>query len=73
MTDILTLQEVCDYLRIHPSTMYRMIKRGQAPPWFTVGSDYRFDRASVDSWRLGLPQGESGITTAGARIGRSVA
>ena len=50
---VLTVQELCDYLKVHRSTVYRLLKRGQIPG-FKIGSDWRFNREAIDQWRLGL-------------------
>ena len=34
---VLTLAELCDYLRIHKTTAYRLVKRGKIPA-FRIGS-----------------------------------
>ena len=47
--DIMSMKEVCAYLRVHPSTLYRMIKSGQLPH-FKIGSDYRFRRQDILRW-----------------------
>ena len=47
----MTLEEVANYLRVHPSTIYRLVKRGKLPA-FKVGSDWRFNVESIDRWRL---------------------
>jgi excisionase family DNA binding protein len=47
---ILTLENIADYLRVHPSTIYRMLKKRQLPA-FKVGRDWRFYRESIDRWR----------------------
>jgi excisionase family DNA binding protein len=47
---VLTVQEVSSYLRVHPSTIYRMLKRNQLPA-FRVGSDWRFTVEAIDEWR----------------------
>jgi excisionase family DNA binding protein len=47
---VLTVQEVSNYLRVHPSTIYRMLKRNQIPA-FRVGSDWRFTVEAIDKWR----------------------
>jgi len=47
---VLTVQEVSNYLRVHPSTIYRMLKRNQIPA-FRVGSDWRFTVEAIDRWR----------------------
>ncbi len=51
MTNVLTLTEVADYLRVHPSTIYRLLRSGQIPA-FRMGSDWRFNQESIDRWRL---------------------
>jgi excisionase family DNA binding protein len=53
---VLTVQEVSSYLRVHPSTIYRMLKKNQLPA-FRVGSDWRFTVEAIDKWRA---QAESG-------------
>ncbi len=49
---VLTVRELSNYLRVHPSTIYRLLKKGQLPG-FKVGSDWRFNIEAIDSWRLG--------------------
>lgn len=50
MAAVLTLEEVARYLRVHPSTIYRLLKKKELPA-FKVGSDWRFNLASIDHWR----------------------
>lgn len=50
MANIMTLEEVANYLRVHPSTIYRLVKKGKLPA-FKVGSDWRFNLESIDHWR----------------------
>jgi excisionase family DNA binding protein len=47
---ILTLENVAQYLRVHPSTIYRLLKKRQLPA-FKVGRDWRFNLESIDRWR----------------------
>jgi excisionase family DNA binding protein len=47
---ILTVRELSDYLRVHPTTVYRLLKGGKLPA-FKVGSDWRFNVESIDRWR----------------------
>jgi excisionase family DNA binding protein len=47
---ILTLENVAEYLRVHPSTIYRLLKRNQLPA-FKLGRDWRFNQESIDRWR----------------------
>jgi excisionase family DNA binding protein len=51
MNTVLTLEETAEMLRVHPSTIYRLLKKKQLPA-FRVGSDWRFNRESIDRWVL---------------------
>jgi excisionase family DNA binding protein len=46
---LLTLREVAQYLRVHPGTVYRLVKSGQLQA-ARVGRDLRFDSRVVDDW-----------------------
>jgi excisionase family DNA binding protein len=46
---VMTIQELCDYVRIHRSTAYRLISIGKLP-FLRIGGNYRFDREEVDQW-----------------------
>jgi excisionase family DNA binding protein len=48
---IMTVMELADYLRVHPTTIYRLLKLGQLPA-FKVGSEWRFTVESIDRWCL---------------------
>ena len=48
---VLTVGELSDYLRVHRSTIYRLLKKGQLPA-FKIGSDWRFNTEAIDQWRL---------------------
>jgi len=39
--------EVAKHLKVHPSTVYKMAKRGELPG-FKIGTDWRFDRAQIE-------------------------
>ncbi len=47
---VLTVREVSEYLRVHPSTVYRMLRKHQLPG-FRVGGDWRFTIDAIDRWR----------------------
>jgi excisionase family DNA binding protein len=49
MERVLTLEEVAQYLRVHPSTVYRLLKKKELPA-FKMGSDWRFNVESIDRW-----------------------
>ena len=46
---VLTVKEVADYLHVHESTIYRLLKRSQLPA-FRVGSDWRFRKDVIKRW-----------------------
>jgi excisionase family DNA binding protein len=46
---VFTVKEIADYLRIHPTTVYRLLKARKIPA-FRVGSDWRFNLESINRW-----------------------
>ncbi|MBV8357690.1 MAG: helix-turn-helix domain-containing protein [Deltaproteobacteria bacterium] len=48
---VLTVSELSEYLRVHRSTIYRLLKKGQLPG-FKIGSDWRFNVEAIDQWRM---------------------
>jgi excisionase family DNA binding protein len=48
---LMTVREVCDYLRVSRATIYRLLKENQIPA-FRLGSDWRFNIEQIDDWRL---------------------
>ena len=55
---MLTVADVADFLRVHPNTVYRLLKTRQLPA-FRIGSDWRFSRDDVESWMQGHSDSES--------------
>jgi excisionase family DNA binding protein len=49
MTTMMTLDEVAQFLHVHPSTVYRLLK-DRSIPAFKVGSDWRFNQESIEKW-----------------------
>jgi excisionase family DNA binding protein len=47
--DILTVKELCDLLRLHPSTVYKMVWEGKIPR-FRVGNEWRFRWDLIERW-----------------------
>jgi excisionase family DNA binding protein len=64
---VMTLREVAALLRIHPASMYQLL-RDRRIPAFKIGSDWRFNREQIDKWRLS----QTGVTggSKGAARGR---
>ena len=50
--EIMTIKEVSAYLRVHPTTCYRLIKQGRIPS-FAVGSEHRFLKSEIDRYARG--------------------
>jgi len=48
-TAILTVSEVSRYLRIHPTTLYRLLRKHQLPG-FKIGNDWRISAQAMDRW-----------------------
>ena len=46
---VLTVNELSDYLKLHPTTIYRLLKAGQLPG-FRIGSDWRFNVKEIERW-----------------------
>ena len=63
MGSVLTVQDVAEYLHVHRNTVYRLLNREQLPA-FKIGSEWRFNRESIDLWRA---DGEQKLKKAGKR------
>jgi excisionase family DNA binding protein len=53
MASVMTLEEVAEFLRVHSSTVYRLLKDRNIPA-FKVGSDWRFNIDSIEKWVVNL-------------------
>jgi len=49
---VLTVRELAGYLRVHQTTVYRLLKERKLPA-FRVGADWRFKREAIDQWMGG--------------------
>ena len=56
---VMTVKEVAQYLKVHVSTVYRLAQSGKLPS-FKIGGDWRFNKESVDRWRIEQEQGHHG-------------
>jgi excisionase family DNA binding protein len=57
--EILTVKEISELLRVHPTTVYKLLRGGRIPS-FRVGSDWRFRKDQIERWitevSVGAPQ-----------------
>ncbi len=44
---IMTANEVAAYFKVHPTTIYKLLRRGKLPA-FKIGTDWRFDRDAIE-------------------------
>jgi excisionase family DNA binding protein len=67
---ILTVRDLSIYLRVHPATIYKMLKRNQLPA-FRIGSDWRFNVEAIDQWlasaEVGAPPAAAHETELGSK------
>ena len=49
LTDVMTVSEVAEYLRVNPQTVYRKAKAGELPA-VRIGRAIRFRKAELDEW-----------------------
>jgi repressor LexA len=49
VSDIMTLQEIANYLKVNKQTIYRMLNAKQIPA-FRVRSEWRFQKSAIDEW-----------------------
>ena len=61
------MRELSEYLRVHPTTVYRLLRAKQLPG-FRVGSEWRFSLDVIDRWRS---EGEQASVSARPRRKRA--
>lgn len=47
--EILTIQEIAEYLKLNEKTAYRLASEGKLPG-FKVGGSWRFKRVDLEKW-----------------------
>ena len=47
--DLMTIEEVADYLRVKKRTVYDWLKKGKIPAMKAVGQ-WRFKKDKIDAW-----------------------
>lgn len=48
-TDIMTIKEVSEYLKLAEKTAYRLAAQGHIPG-FKIGGSWRFRKSEIDAW-----------------------
>lgn len=48
--ELLTLDELCDWLKVPKGTIYKQRSEGTAPPAYRIGKHLRFMRSEVLDW-----------------------
>ena len=48
-SEIMTMKEVAEYLKINEKTAYRLASEGKLPG-FKVGGSWRFRQSDIDDW-----------------------
>jgi excisionase family DNA binding protein len=51
-SQIFSLQDLSAYLKIAPSSLYKLVRQGDIPGR-KVGKKWRFHRAAIDKWLQG--------------------
>ncbi len=67
-SDILTILEVANYLKVAERTVYRLAAAKKIPA-FRVGGAWRFSRAEIDQWikkQSSVVPGTDGASAAGS-------
>ena len=47
--DLLTVKEISDLLRLHPNTVYKLVRQGKIPS-FRIGTELRFRKDVMMHW-----------------------
>lgn len=62
-TDIMTIREVAEYLKLTEKTAYRLAAEGILPG-FKVGGAWRFRKRDIDGWieaQMAVPKGDKAL------------
>lgn len=67
--EIFTIKELSEHLRVHPTTIYRLLRQGRLPG-FRVGSNWRFNRTTIEQWEIAQVAGTPAPIARGRRKSR---
>jgi excisionase family DNA binding protein len=48
--EVLMVEEAAEFLRVHPSTLYRLLNRGELPGAFKMGKVWRIKREGLEGF-----------------------
>ncbi|MBA55339.1 MAG: transcriptional regulator [Pseudomonadales bacterium] len=48
-SEILTIKQVAEYLKVNERTIYRLANKGDIPA-FKVGNNWRFKASAIEAW-----------------------
>ncbi|MCA3585549.1 MAG: helix-turn-helix domain-containing protein [Phenylobacterium sp.] len=57
-SDVMTIKEVSEYLKLAEKTAYRLAAEGKIPG-FKVGASWRFRKSEIDRWITAQERGEA--------------
>jgi excisionase family DNA binding protein len=67
-SEVMKAEEAARFLHCHKDTLYEAVKSGQLP-FFRIGTELRFTRASLARWPLELARRETERPAGGERPG----
>lgn len=53
LSQVLTIQELSEYLKVPKSTLYKLVREGKIPRQ-KIGRHWRFHKEAIDRWLVGL-------------------
>jgi len=68
LAELMTLEEVAEYLRVTKKTVYRLLEK-RGIPSIRVGHQWRFDKSVIGNWLRSLKNGESRLSESGTNGG----
>ena len=57
-SEVMTIRELADYLKLAEKTAYRLVADGKIPG-FKVGASWRFRKSEIDRWIVAQEQGRN--------------
>jgi excisionase family DNA binding protein len=64
--DTFTIKELSEHLKIHQTTIYRLLREGRLPG-FRVGTNWRLNRIAIQEWERAETSGPQVVSKRGRR------